>query len=160
MSSFGSRIVNWLTGKFSNKAEKRIAFLDGDQPLPGIINAYNLFLKGTETHLIRLQNSSHAEPKILKKLDSSINKIYLVDYTAGKEVVDKFITAYIQKAIDSKYTHITVVSSDYDFIDTFKMSVMLNPLASHVTFRMIVPKAKGRLSEFESNVVNIEIVKL
>lgn len=47
---------------------KKIAFIDGDQSLPGIINAYHQYLVGTETHLIRMRTvaedgSFHNEPK-------------------------------------------------------------------------------------------------
>jgi hypothetical protein len=139
-------------------APKRIAFLDGDQPLPGILHAYDKYLKGTETHLVRLKDDSAGEPKVLRG-KHGFNKIYLSGYKAGKEVTDKFIGAYIQKAVTDGYQFITVVSSDYDFIDTFKMAVVLNPEASKLTFRMIVPNARGVLKEMPDRVMNIEIVK-
>lgn len=138
---------------------KKIAFLDGDQPLPGILTAYDKYLKGIETHLVKVHTAGHGVPKILKNR-SDINQIYLEGYTAGKEVVDKFIGAYIQKAVDSGYAEITVVSSDYDFIDAFKMAIVLNPSATTITFRMIVPFARGRLAETPDTMLNIEIVKM
>ncbi len=145
---------------FSPKKDKKIAFLDGDQALPPMLAAYDAYLKGTETHLVRASSSKNGEPKILRNIDSNINKIYLMDYTVGKEITDKFIGAYIQKAVDDGYTHITVVSCDYDFIDTFKMAVVLNPAATNVSFRMIVPNAQGRLSDMDSKIMNIEVVKM
>jgi hypothetical protein len=149
---------------FKPKAVKKIAFLDGDQALVGIVGAYQKYLIGTETHLVRaLTGISNGdpksrEPKILRDLD--INKIYLDGYTKGKEIVDKFIGAYIQKAIGDGYKHITVVSSDYDFIDIFKMAVVLNPMATDVTFRIIVPHAQGKLAEMPDQVANIEVVRI
>src|ERR1035437_7685511 len=133
---------------FKPKAVRKIAFLDGDQPLNGIINSYQKYLVGTETHLIRAftENAHTKEPKVLRMLDKKINKIYLGGYTRGKEIVDKFIGAYIQKAVQDGYKHITVVSSDYDFIDIFKMALVLNPKVTDVTFRIIVPNGRGRMS--------------
>lgn len=147
-----------LKAKFFPKTDRKIAFLDGDQPLPGIIAAYDTYLKGIETHLVRAKTPNSGEPHILRNV--KFNKIYLEGYTTRKEITDKFIGAYIQKALSDGYTHITVVSSDYDFIDTFKMAVMLNPSATNVAFRMIVPNAKGRLAQLGEQVMNIEIVKL
>ena len=145
------------------KAVKKIAFLDGDQALVGIVSAYQKYLVGTETHLVRAltglnrNNPTSREPKILR--DLTINKIYLEGYTRGKEIVDKFIGACIQKAIGDGYKHITVVSSDYDFIDIFKMAVVLNPAVTDVTFRIIVPHAQGKLAEIPDQISNIEIVR-
>jgi len=144
---------------FKPKAIKKIAFLDGDQQLAGLLDAYGKYLVGTETHLIRLECATHAEPKILRKV-LDINKIYLSGLSGGKEIVDKFIAAYIQKAVHDGYGHITVVSSDYDFIDIFKMAVILNPEAADVTFRIIVPHAQGRMVDTPDKIANIEIVKL
>lgn len=150
-----------LKTKFFPKKEKKIAFLDGDQALPPMLAAYDKYLKGIETHLVRAKNSKHGEPKILRKIDAGINKIYLIDYTVGKEIVDKFIGAYIQKAVSDGYTHITVVSADYDFIDIFKMAVILTPEAANVSFRMIVPThAQGSITELPTKVMNIEVVKM
>ena len=147
---------------FKPKAVKKIAFLDGDQGLPQIIEAYEKYLIGTETHLVRAFSENIAagnkEPKILRKLEN-VNKIYLSGYTARKEIVDKFIGAYIQKAIQNGYKHITVVSSDYDFIDIFKMAVILNPEMTDLTFRIIVPNGKGKMSNLPDQIANIEVVQ-
>lgn len=138
---------------------RKIAFLDGDQPLPGIISAYQKYLVGTETHLIR-QMTGDNTPKILKTLTDDVNQIFLSGYSTRKEVTDKFIGAYIQKVLAEGYTDITVVSSDYDFIDIFKMAVQLNPTASAVTFRLIVPTVKGAaLNALPAQLLNIEVVK-
>ena len=50
-------------------------------------------------------------------------------------------------AANSVFRNVTVVSNDYDFIDIFKMAVMINEHASEVTFRMVVPFAQGRMAE-------------
>jgi hypothetical protein len=147
---------NWF--KTAKPKAKSIAFLDGDQPLPGIIAAYDKYLKGTETHLVRTRGEGSGEPHILRG-DFGFNKIYLTGYTARKEITDKFIGAYIQKAVSDGYTEITVVSSDYDFIDTFKMAVVLDSSAANVTFRMIIPHAKGRLQDLPDSIRNISIIR-
>lgn len=139
---------------------KKIAFIDGDQPIPLLLKAYDEHIAGTgtETHFIRLLAKGTAEPKALRKIDS-FNKIYLEGLTSGKEVVDKFIGAYIQRAVSEGYSEITVVSSDYDFIDIFKMAVQVDPSAASITFRMIIPRAVGRLADLPPKIMNIEIVK-
>lgn len=148
---------NWFP-----KKSKKIAFLDGDNPLPHILSVYEKHLKGIETHLVRALAQEDKEPKILKKAPEAINKIYLRGLTKGKEITDKFIGAYIQKAIQDGYTEITVVSMDYDFIDIFKMAVILNPLATNVLFRIIVPSVPnqhGKLYEPLEKIHKISVVR-
>lgn len=139
---------------------KKIAFIDGDQNIPQMLKAYTKYVAntGTETHFIKLKEENHNEPKVLKKYQD-MNKIFLSGMTSGKEVVDKFIGAYIQRAVSEGYKEITVISCDYDFIDIFKMAVRVDPNASKVTFRMIIPKAQGRACELPSQLLNIEIIK-
>jgi hypothetical protein len=150
--------------KWPWKRERRIAFIDGDQSLPDVLRAHQKYIVGTntETHLVRLitpQKDRDAEPRILRNL-VGINKIYLGGFSTGKEVTDKFIGAYIQKAINDGYTHISVISSDYDFIDIFKLAIVLDERAKQLTFRMIVPtKASKKLNEMPDRLLNIEIVR-
>ena len=152
-----------LYGFIKTPAIKKIAFIDGDQELPGLLKAYDMYVAntGTQTHLIRLQDTGAGEPKVLKRLnDESVNKIYLSGYTSGKEVVDKFIAGFIQKSITEGYQHITVISSDYDFIDIFRMAVEIEPAAAAVTFRMIVPCPMGRMKQTAAQIANIEVIKM
>ncbi len=107
---------------------------------------------------MRLLSDDAKPPRCLKDTPD-INKIYLRGYTTGKEVADKFIGAYIQKSIHDGYNDITVVSSDYDFIDIFKMAMLLNPSAKNLTFRIIVPNAQGRIADMPDRVANIEVVR-
>lgn len=146
--------------KWFPKKAKRIAFLDGDNPLPQVLACHSKYLIGIETHLIRAMGIECPEPKILYNT-KNINKIYLRGMALGKEVTDKFIGAYIQKAIQDGYTEITVVSQDYDFIDIFKMAVLLNPEAAKLSFRIIVPILhKGsKLSEMPAQVANISVIR-
>lgn len=140
------------------KKTKKIAFLDGDQPLASILALYTKYLTGTETHLIRQSIPGHLEPHKLR--DQTFNKIYLTGFRYGKETVDKYIGAFIQKSIADGYTDITVVSGDYDFIDIFKIAIQLNPTAKNVVFRMIVPSnCTGKVFENHATINNIEIVK-
>lgn len=140
--------------------QKKIAFIDGDQDLHKVLETYQKYVANTntETHLVRLKRESHNEPKILRKT-KNINKIYLDGYTSKKEVVDKFIGAYIQKAVSDGYKEISVISSDYDFIDIFKMAVRIDPNATNILFKMIVPHAEGRLCDLPEKILNIEIIK-
>lgn len=149
--------MNWF--KWFRKP-KRIAFLDGDQNIPEMIKLHAKYLKGTETYMVRLKNDKAKEPKVLRNV-TGFDRIY-IEGRAGKEAVDKFIAGYIQKAVHDGYSEITVVSSDYDFIDIFKMAVMINDKAAKVSFRMIVP-IDGRDNELMKNVpariANIEVIK-
>lgn len=146
--------------KFFQKPVKKIAFIDGDQDVQSLLNAYTKHVAntGTETHFIRMKREEHSEPRQVKNR-TDFNKIYLSGLTAKKEVVDKFIAAYIQRAISEGYHEISVISSDYDFIDIFKMAVMIDEKANNVKFRMIVPKAKGRMADTPDQMFNIQIIK-
>lgn len=140
--------------------KKKIAFIDGDQPIHQTLKAYHKYVAntGTETHFIRVKDQAHNEPKAIRK-EKEINRIYLSGLTAKKEVTDKFIGAYIQKAVSEGYREITVISNDYDFIDMFKMAIQIDENATKVTFRMIIPKAMGRAAELPEKLLNIEIIK-
>ena len=142
-------------------AVKKIAFIDGDQPLTEVLKAYHKHVAntGTETHLIRATTAGHGEPRQLRS-ENDFNKIYLEGMSGKKEVTDKFIAGFIQKAVSDGYTHITVISSDYDFIDIFKMAVMIDPHASEVTFRIIVPHGQGRLKNLPNQIANVQVVKM
>lgn len=142
------------------KPRRKIAFIDGDQSIPESLAAYNEHVAntGTETYFIRLKDARHGEPRAMRKVEG-INKIYLSGMTSKKEVVDKFISAYIQRAVSEGYSEITVISSDYDFIDIFKMAVQVDPRAMNITFRMIIPMARGRLENLPDKIMNIEIIK-
>lgn len=147
-----------IFSRIFRKSQKRIVFIDGDQDIPVSIAAYNKYGKGSETHIVRQIFSNHEPPKALRNM-SGPNMVFLRGYTSGKEIVDKFIGASIQKAIADGYTHITVVSSDYDFIDIFKMAAMIDPKASEVTFRMVIPNPQGRMVDLGDQIANIEIIK-
>ena len=142
---------------------KRIAFMDGDQPMAGLVSAYNQYIANTntETHIVRLSNGG-ATPKNLKNFtgDGHVNKVFLDGFKTGKEVVDKFIGAYIQRAISEGYTHISVISSDYDFIDIFKMAVKIDENAKNVSFHMIVPNPMGSIRSAPNKIANITITKM
>ena len=69
--------------------------------------------------------------------------------------VDKFIFGYIQTAIGKGYTDITIISSDYDFIDIFHMSNQLNTKV--ISFTLIIPRRIGRLKQLKS-MGNITII--
>ena len=143
--------------------DKRIAFIDGDQPIEGILSAYNRYVANTntETHVVRLSNGG-AIPKKLKSFngDGHVNKIYLNGFKTGKEVVDKFIAGYIQRAVNEGYTHISVISSDYDFIDIFRMAVQIDEKANNVSFHMIIPNPIGSVRNAPAKIANITITKM
>lgn len=142
------------------KVIKKMAIMDGDQDLPKLMRAYHSYIAntGTETHFVKCHTVGHLPPKAVRDHDE-INQIYLSGFTGKKEVTDKYIGAMIQQAITDGYNHITVISADYDFIDIFKMAVMINPAAAEITFRMIAPGAQGRVAQLPDHIANIEIVK-
>lgn len=139
--------------------EKRIAFIDGDQSLYHVLSSYHKHIKDTptETHFIKC-GAYDSKPRRLKKYPE-INEVYLSGFTAGKEITDKYIAAFINKAINDGFNHITVISSDYDFIDIFKMAVILDEKNINITFRMIMPVAKGRAKQLPAKIANIEIIR-
>jgi len=149
-----THMFDWLKN-LRKPTVKKIAFIDGDQDIPSIISVYQQHLVGIETHLVRLMPEGDQEPKLLRRV-RGFNKVYLHDMSSGKEVVDKFIGAYIQKAVDEGYNHISVVSNDYDFIDIFKMITKLNP-SKELTFRIIVPRGQGKIRKTQTT-VKIEVV--
>jgi hypothetical protein len=152
--------------KFFKKPVRKIAFIDGDQPMGETLYAYERFIadEGYETHFVRLRPSGHSEPKVLRKYDGvkDFNKIYIPQgqHFVSKEVVDKFIGAYIQKSISDGYDEIAVISSDYDFVDIFKMAAMIDESATNLTFRLIVPSPSARHAGLPFKINNIEIVKV
>lgn len=150
-------MIKFLKSFFRNK---KIAFIDGDQDIHALLRSYRKYVAntGTETHFIRMKDEGSLEPKIMRNV-TDMNKIYLSGMTKKKEAVDKFIGAYIQRAVSEGYAEISVISSDYDFIDIFKMAVQIDPRAMNITFRMIVPRPEGRLDELPEKVMNIEIIK-
>lgn len=139
---------------------KKIAFIDGDQPIWSLLNCYEKYVKGTgaETHFIRCQAADALEPKVMRGKHTEINRIFVPCSIPGKETVDKFISAYIQRALAQGYTDITVISSDYDFIDIFAMAMQIDPTATQATFRLVVPKPRGRMTNMPEKLMNIEIV--
>ena len=143
-------------------AEKRIAFIDGDQPIPSLLSAYRKYIENTNTttFFVRVKDDRFKEPKSLKRFGPTLNRVFLSGFSKGKEITDKYIAAAIQKAITDGYTHITVVSSDYDFVHIFKLAVAVEPKAVDLTFRLLVPNAQGRMKDCPAQISNIEVVKL
>lgn len=116
---------------------------------------------GTETHFVRA--TGHECTNITKRLrgvSNDINITYLMGYRTGKEVVDKFIAGYIHRAVAEGFDEITVVSSDYDFVDIFKMATQINTLSNDVTFKLIDPQSNPRIDSLPNKIVNIEIIKM
>jgi hypothetical protein len=136
-----TNLINWIRSLFGEPQVRKIAFIDGDQPLPGLLECYEKCVLGTktDTFFIRVAAEGANPPKIMKKF-KDVTSVMLVGYTTGKEVVDKYIGASIQKAIADGYTEITVISGDYDFIDIFKMAMKIDDRANTVKFNMIIPR--------------------
>lgn len=138
------------------KRTKKIVFIDGDQPLISILAAHKAHCAGIQSTLVRHQGDDSGVPKVLRNELEGIDKIYLTGYTAGKEVTDKFIAAAIQKCVSTGYSEITVISSDADFLDIFKMIRVINP-TSKVLFKMIVPK-RNKVAFNMANSQDTEII--
>jgi hypothetical protein len=97
-------------------------------------------------------------PKIVSK-DKTNNVVSLSEFSAkGKETTDKYIAMAIQKLVSEGVVDICVVSSDFDFVDIFKMITVTNP-DKCLKFKLIAPYAKGRLLREEST-STIEIIKV
>jgi len=140
---------------------KQIAFIDGDQLLINSIEIYNKYLLNDNGEVIYIRQlfSGAKPPKKVQKM-ANIEPLYLTGFTPGKEIVDKCIAIYMQKVLSEGYNHITVVSSDYDFIEIFRLLLIVDNRAKNVKFRMIIPKPVGRLKMLSNQVDNIEIIKL
>lgn len=153
----------WKIPFFSKKIQKQIIkpkliIMDGDQPLPEIFSAYKKYvmnLDNYETRFIRYGGGGYF-PKILKKFPE-IQCTYLLHLSHSKEVVDKFIFGLIQTEISNGYIEFAVISSDYDFIDIFKMSNIINS-HKNIKFTLVVPRPRGRLVETTSS-ENIDVIK-
>ena len=155
-------IKNWFVGTPTPTPapEKKIAFIDGDQNIGECLAAYDKYVAntGTETHFVKMCPANHNEPKLVRNR-RELNRVY-IEGAPGKEVVDKFIAGYIQRAVAEGYAHITVISNDYDFIDIFKMAIQINTRASEVTFRMIAPNPQGKLADSPEQIANIQITRM
>ena len=156
-----TNLITWVRGLFCEPQVRKIAFIDGDQSLPELLECYEQCIQGTktDTFFIRAMAEGVNPPKIMKKF-KDVTSVMLIGYTAGKEVVDKYIGASIQKAINDGYTEITVISGDYDFIDIFKMAMKIDERANNVTFKMIVPRnaTKKKVAIPKQN-LNINVLK-
>lgn len=155
-----TNLINWIRSLFCEPQVRKIAFIDGDQPLPGLLECYEQCIQGTktDTFFIRVMAEGNHPPKIIKKF-KDVTSVMLVGYTAGKEVVDKYIGASIQKAIADGYTEITVISGDYDFIDIFKMAMKIDERANNVKFNMIIPRNATEKKNVTLSKLNINILK-
>ena len=151
-------MFKWLKSLRGPK-QKRIAFIDGDQDLSKLLDTYSKHIAGTntETHFIKA-GAYDCKPRKLNRYPE-INTVYLSGFTNGKEITDKYIATFITKAINDGYNHITVISSDYDFIDIFKMAVILDDKASELVFRMVMPMMRGKVATMPRQIANIEIIK-
>lgn len=135
------------------KLPKSVVFIDGDQNLAQLKRALPFVGKGPHVSWI----TSGTVPNYVKK--HNIKFVCLSSVSShGKETSDKYIGIAIQQAVSSGITNITVVSSDYDFVDIFKMVSMLN-LTVQLNFTLVAPAAKGRLVDHPST-DTITIMKL
>ena len=150
------RFLSFFT-KRKAVSKPKLVLLDGDQPLLEILKSYTRYIEphdNQETYFIQLADVSSKGPKVLKYYPK-ITRILLSGFSSGKEIVDKYIFGYIQTAISNGYTDITVISSDYDFIDIFRMSNRLN--VKVISFTLIIPRRAGRLKSLKS-IDNITII--
>ena len=140
---------------------KKIVFVDGDQYVRGVSTIYKRYLKSMRADLYFIKyNKASANPSAeTMKIITNIGFIVIsINGTSGKELVDKAIGIYIQKAILEGYNDITVVSDDYDFIDIFGLLIQANDY-DNITYRLITPSPKGRLMATPDKINNIEIIK-
>jgi hypothetical protein len=131
-----------------------IAFIDGDQPITQILKsyAYHLKPKKIKTHFVTLRQANTCPPRALNQYPELVLN-FLTGFTRKKEVTDKFIAMLVQKAINDGYTEIYIVSSDYDFIDIFKMAIEINECIE-IRLVLIVPDAQGKMKNLKENINN------
>ncbi len=133
-----------------------LIIMDGDQSIPELFRAYKKYVANIDNFETRFIRYGGSYPKILRRFPE-IQCTYLLHLTSSKEIVDKFIFGLIQTEISKGYTNFAVISSDYDFIDIFKMSNMINN-HTNIKFTLVVPRPRGRLAGMDSS-ENIEIIK-
>jgi hypothetical protein len=143
--------------------KKEIAFIDGDNGFAMGVETFYTHLYDIETVFVYAAtvggNSGGKEPKVLRD-ENKFRKIRLSGFTTKKEIADKYIAAAIQKAVDDGYNNITVVSSDYDFVEIFKLVSLLNQSKRHLNFKLIIPNPQGRLTSLPEQLSNIKVIKL
>lgn len=140
-------------------APRKIAFIDGDQDVIHNLGAYHKHIKGNgyETHFITITTTPNKVKALAKEPKFNVINLGGMNLASGKEVTDKYIAAYIQKAVADGYNDIIVVSNDYDFVDIFKMSAQLCDM-SKIHFKLIAPKATGKL--VNCKVAGLEIIRM
>lgn len=163
MFSNHKRFKSFLSGLFSPKIyiediplpapkfENKIAFIDGDQLALDLLKAYEKHIKplNITTYFVAMGQKNSRPPKMLKKYPELKLK-RLIGFSSKKEVTDKFIAMFIQKAISDGLDEIYVVSSDYDFIEIFKMALEINH-EIQIKMTLIIPNPQGRLKNISEN---------
>lgn len=153
-----STVKQWLFGvKDVIAGTRKIAFIDGDQFTNKNMSIYrtHILKKGYECQFITASNI----PKKVTK-EKRINITRLHGFRAGKEATDKYISAYMQKSIGEGYNDILIVSSDYDFVDIFKMTAMLNTDAKTLKFTLVVPDSGRWTPKQTEHAKHVDIVRV
>lgn len=149
-----SKLKHSITEFFCPKVVRRkletnhVVFIDGDQSPVESLRSYSVHtanknLADARVEFVLALKGITRPPKKIRR-HKAITVTALRDFKAGKEAVDKYIAIAAQKAIDEGYTKISVISSDYDFIDIFRMLQLANKDCL-VEFTLIAPDPKGRL---------------
>lgn len=148
--------IPFFTKKQPVRPKPLLIIMDGDQHIPDLFRSYRKYVANLDNYETRFVRYGGSFPRILKNFPE-IQCTYLLHLSHSKEVVDKFIFGLIQTEISKGYTNFAVVSSDYDFIDIFKMSNIINE-HKNIKFTLVVPKPRGRLATINSS-ENIDVVK-
>lgn len=141
--------MNFLNWFRKPTQEKGCVFIDGDGGVPQLMDAFDKYAKGSEAYFVR-QCSKDCEPRIMRDRED-FNKIFLAGMKTRKEATDKFIAMMLQQKIRDGYSNFTVISSDTDFVDIFKMAIIANP-EMNFKFRFIIPA--GAVVQKDSNYKN------
>ena len=166
-------LFSCISSFFSTRASihplpySRLIIFDGDQSINPIMKVHDKIISKIPKDKVRIEfvkmhYIGESPPKILKKFPH-INFVPLSGFSAKKEVVDKWIGIRIQQAIDAGCQQISVVSSDFDFVDIFRMILMMNPTKKNLNFTLIAPKPIGKLNAAigqDAVFKNISIIKV
>ena len=115
---------------------KKLVIVDGDC-ISSDLYILDHMTGVAECYFVR-QGHLQTFPKQVKNR-SDYSLVPLVGYRLGKEVVDKYIGLMIQKAVDSGAVEITILSADYDFIDTVRMIVDISSPKNRVRINIVIP---------------------
>lgn len=142
----------------NTNSSKTITFIDGDQANRELLNCYTKHIEplDSEVHYVTVTPIPKAVNPIFHS--DKVTLTELKGFFKGKESTDKYIAAHIIKSISQGFTKINVISNDYDFLDIFKMVVMIEECPDNIDFTLYMPTRMESKKGDTISVKNIKIV--